>query len=97
MNWRRGFMRLWMLVTALWVVFVAVGSGCVVWRFGRFEHAGLLTEDELFGWQSWPIWDVCNVTPMTPWQYTALALAPPLIMLAIGLGVTWIAKGFRDQ
>lgn len=111
MNFRRGFFRLWLIVSALWVLLiVALGPG--------FVSRPLLWQEIRDGWRAEREWaaDPAN-TPKFDFlaipveiderikrgdeaEAAALSLSkfamfPPLMLLALGALIGWALSGFR--
>ena len=83
MNWQRGLLRLWLVLSVVWIVFVgwatnvkcAFGPVSVSWGchgYGRDPYA----------WESaWPI--------------LVEVFGIPLAVLVIGAGLVWAMRGFK--
>ena len=105
MNWRRGLIRLWLLVSVLWVGFVASIAyyGAVVPRQAAAAQAGCFEARKLDGNLGNPFGCFDDASPfadLIPWssdlfKYGALAFAPVVTMLVLGLSIGWILAGFR--
>ena len=80
LNWKRGLLRLWVSVSALW---------CTVFGFALYGAYDFLSSSEF---QDWP-------RSIETWENRIflywISLAMPLVVLAIGLAIIWVARGFK--
>jgi hypothetical protein len=111
MNWRRGLLRLWLVLSLFWIAFV----GIFAWENDTFKFAQMaacaeakraqgadtficgLSEhlDEQVRLMSVGIADIATTTIFK--QFVAIVLIPPLIMLVLGLLGVWVASGFARR
>jgi hypothetical protein len=106
MNWRRGLLRLWMAASLIWVVALgwfayeetharatreAANSVCMEGK----KAEGRNPFDCFDGQPAAPIFE--DLIPTEWWlrRYAALAVLPPLGLLAVSLLITWILAGFK--
>jgi len=89
MNWRRGLLRAWVVVTAVWVTYsvayyygncvrmydYAYGTfvGCYEGSAGRVDYTYQQLFEQLFEW----------------------LIGVPAAVFALGIIVVWVARGFR--
>ena len=86
MNLRRGLFRLWLVVSALWVVFAVAFD----WRSWS-TAIGCLLDDTSSPWCKY--WDLSDYA-----QGFLISFGPPFALFGIGAGLLWAAYGFvRDQ
>jgi hypothetical protein len=101
MNWRRGLFRIWIVISALWLL----GTAAVA-----FTDTGIpsLTKDcrELLKFE-----DVKTGQKLGPHEVAqcddqwrkermrliAIALGPPVTLLIVGLVLGWVRSGFRKS
>ncbi len=106
MNWRRGFIRLWLVVATLWCLSVA-GLAYVevttprayrteTWLTGTGpECTGKTIAPKCFTDERVEI-PVSRLT--LPWlKGLTLAVLPPAVLFGIGLVAIWIFAGFRQK
>ena len=113
MNWRRGLLRLWIVVAACWIGAVGVTVYFAETKFDieRIERrcierqkakgADIAKCTSKAEGDLFFAWDVGG-TPATPLKlvrdWGSWALLPPFGLLLAGLAVTWIVAGFaRDR
>lgn len=98
MNWRRGFTRIWIILTFIWFVIIAV----VARNDYRWSEQAQVLDTTAEG---------CNDTkkgiPLTCLRmvdvtihrdvptYIGLALGPPIALIFVGVLIGWVAGGFR--
>jgi hypothetical protein len=80
-NWRNGFLRVWLVVSLCWIVYVALAL--VEWSDVRPALRG--ERPALRG-------DLRETL-----DYLLLALLPPVLLLALGLVALWVLRGFRQR
>lgn len=82
MDWRRGGLRLWLLVSALWIG----------WRayLTVVEALNWTATRERLGMKPAPLFSDMNAL-----DALAVALLPPIAVLALGWAAAWAARGFR--
>jgi len=90
MNWRRGFLRLWIVFTAVWIVLIAglAYQNVVVPRQIAASQTACVAAHQ------------CDINfDLIPWQteaerYLAWAILPPLGLVALWFVASWIVAGF---
>jgi hypothetical protein len=112
MNYRRGFFRAWVLLTVLWIGGVAFMSGPDVYRefrevaaidaaMARVSEAEARRGEPLKPEELPPEANPFLRFDYDPWgslaKTGALALLPPLTLLALGAALGWVFSGFRRQ
>ena len=85
MNWRQGLLRLWLAASAIWLASI---GGWAWWEW-YFDPTRLTAKGPGFS-----DWDV-GLRAMLPEQFLALAFAPPLAALVLGVAAVWIRAGFK--
>ena len=108
MNWRRGLLRLWLVLSLCWIVLV----GLFAWqndtlKFARMQACseakraqgadaficGLSEEvDEQVRLMSIGVADIATTAIIE--ELVAFALIPPLVTLVLGLLGVWVVSGF---
>jgi hypothetical protein len=95
MRWRRGLLRLWIVIALAWVA----GIGAFADPIDRIFHPlsfyqgdGRITLLRQAGFGDDEIADYFSKSSLT--DLAKLAILPPLFLLAIGCGGIWIARGF---
>jgi hypothetical protein len=119
-NLRRGLLRVWVVVSIVWVLFIVInewdqlseiftaiepppGEGGVVLPPGPYECWATRNADNPFVIIQPGIETSANLSLTTAWrrcityklQIPMKALGPPLMLLALGLVSSWVAKGFK--
>jgi hypothetical protein len=119
-NLRRGLLRVWVVVSIVWVLFIVIngwdqlseiftaiepppGEGAVVLPPGPYECWATRHADNPFVIIQPGVETSANMSLTTAWrrcityklQIPMKALAPPLMLLALGLASSWVAKGFK--
>lgn len=102
MNWRRGLVRSWVVLSAIWI-------GYTVWRLysGCFE---LIALDEaptgktfcyVDGWHlvagARQVEQLGKFTTFHWLNWSSLAILPPIGLLVFGVLAIWIIAGFQDS
>lgn len=83
MNWTKGFFRVWIVGSLLWILLIGWVMGVPAWQSIGCPDAGPWCQ---YGQQS----------PAEAFRELAItALGFPLAVLAIGSALTWALKGFR--
>jgi len=102
MNWRRGLFRTWVVATTFWVVGVAV-TGATNWyndpwrpvaeapinpnsKPGQFDPSTAV-----------PVNEIGTIAGTSLWVYVGFAVLPPMLLLLIGSGGIWAARGFSHK
>lgn len=102
MNWIRGLFRVWILVSAIWVLVVGY-QGYSHWNNRAFEVAGTTavvgTGRKASKFGGVPVFDPSQpyevITPFDWWDYLLAALGLPALLYGAGISVRWITTGFR--
>jgi hypothetical protein len=100
MNWRRGLLRLWLVLSLCWIA----GVGLYAWKQERwilsssrefvFEDAPGAARDQ----QNESADKIINrLDAETAKQYALLLLVPPLATLAFGLLSAWVVTSFERK
>ncbi len=92
MHWRRGILRLWIVLTAVWIsltAWLAYQNVIVPRQIAASETVCSVAAHRC---------DI-NFNDLIPWQpeaerYIAWAILPPLGLMAFGLVAAWIVTGF---
>ena len=80
MNWGRGLLRVWIVLSIWWIIIVGYACAFGV-RFLAPWCVGYAHDP--YAWQSaWPI--------------HALAFGVPIVALVMGASIVWAANGFRS-
>jgi hypothetical protein len=105
MNWSRGFLRLWLISSVLWISWVAwfAYEGAMVPRLIAAKQESCLRArkaDSSLGNPFDCFHGGMSFADLIPWStdiinYGALAFSPVVALLFIGLAIKWIAAGFR--
>jgi hypothetical protein len=111
MNWRRGLLRAWVVISALWVLgSVAIGASELLEIFVPTEHlpkegAVGLPAEQYACWvirhgdnpfvTTLPIDEAWKQCTKYRLRVPVIALLPPLIVLALGYACRWVWKGFE--
>jgi hypothetical protein len=99
MRWGRGLFRLWVVVSVFWLV-AAGAFAAVDWRDHPMpippEFCKHIEPDRVAGCEKGQTSGREEVT--TRRQITiAVVIAPPLVLLIIGLAMWWVMIGFRPS
>ena len=81
MNWRRGFLRLWMVASAAWVLFFSYDLR-KTFVANKLSHEALNLPPPVFTIDDWI-------------SVAAILVLPSLVALLLGLTFGWISTGFR--
>jgi hypothetical protein len=85
MNYRRGLLRAWIALAAIWIALA-----------GSLEASGVIGSDSfcrLFNAGPW-----CDYRPPAEFLVTlTLIIGPPIAALVVGAAVMWIVAGFRTS
>lgn len=93
MNWRRGFIRLWLAATAIWLVITGVAfsllqslSDVVSWRDpGQGQSVKLSTLEA----------HLTAIANLRGFMFYGVGL--PVLALVFGVAGWWIQRGFRQS
>jgi hypothetical protein len=90
MNWRRGLLRLWFVLSLCWIAGVGLSSS----REFVFEDGPDTARDQ----QSESLEKIINsLNAETAKQYALLVLVPPLATLVLGLLSAWVVSSFERK
>jgi hypothetical protein len=100
MNWRRGLLRLWLVLSLCWIA----GVGLYAWK----QESWTLSSSREFVFEDDPdtardqesesLEKIINsLNAETAKQYALLLLVPPLATLAFGLLSAWIVSSFERK
>ena len=101
MNWARGFFRLWLAISLIWIITVFAYEHVVVpakiaaqraCADARKGDASLGNPYDCFDKGHVRFDDLISVDVV---PYLGWALLPPFVILALGLILGWIISGFR--
>jgi|SRR5271166_4372316 len=106
MNLRRGMIRLWVVFTILWLIAAGAagmttvydGHGIKPWQWQERAYRVSLAEAVGCHFVEVCVWDMPfsdDVRRGAVMAYAAAVSAVPLIALALGAGLGWVASGFR--
>ena len=102
-NWKRGLVRLWSLLSILWVVGagwiaidenspmerVVVEAGSIdTGRSTTLDVSGLTPVDSVVYVRDWSLPD---------WEIVVLIIGAPLLVFWLGMALAWVIGGFRDS
>jgi hypothetical protein len=105
MNWTRGLLRLWLVLSILWIC--AAGLAAIfVWNSDarlRASAAQLAEREAECGpdapnrgpWCNYA--DVERAYPAPFLVYTSFVLGPPIALFVLGWTGLWVARGFRER
>jgi hypothetical protein len=103
MNWKRGLIRVWIVGSIAWALFVAWLAYSA--RSGAFTQEACFKAHEAnpaLGnpfdcFDSGHYFD--DLIPLSSFieRYIAIALAPSLAALLLGFVIAWVAAGFKHQ
>lgn len=88
MNWNRGLFRTWVVLSAIWVVYVA-GDAWVDWQAQHTFDSS--TARPLSAGEA----KVDTNSSFSFWGYAQNALEPPVCLLLVGLAGIWVTRGFK--
>ena len=104
LNWKRGMVRIWIVLSLLWL---AVANGAVLLVFSeQQERIAQPTVNEHARWneaepasRNYHIETIeyIRVFHMPPWPILAVIISLPVAVFGIGVIVYWVALGFRRQ
>jgi hypothetical protein len=100
MNWRRGLLRLWLVLSLCWIA----GVGLYSWR----QESWILSSSREFVFEDGPdtardqqsesLEKIINsLNAETAKQYVLLLLVPPLATLVLGLLSAWVVSSFERK
>ena len=104
MNFTRGFLHLWIVVSVLWIGGVGLvelpkwQQGFRLWGtkpltmadLGDCRNTDCSVEKMLLGYDA-----AARADQKSPLELTANLVGPPLGLLTLGFIIAWIARGFR--
>ena len=89
MSWTRGFSRLWLVATVAWLCICLF-----ILKRGPDQLGSLECALELAAHNVQNFW--CqHLGDASPFRALAIIIGPPVAMLASGVGIGWVLKGFR--
>ncbi len=123
MNWKHGFLRIWVVVSLIWIASISVSNGIYEWNQYWFSYCNTKNENRLFNNYCLEIRSSLeqqkktiiengkeiNLVPVLGnplderayetvlFDFISKALMPPLVLLLLGLSVTWIVRGFKRK
>lgn len=103
MNLRLGLFRLWVFMTAIWLV-VSIPVAIAAWSNdapARSSAAQWATHDAQCSipntnrpWCDYAPTE-SRLKPIQGWIFPLFVVLPPGILFVLGLGVLWVAQGFK--
>lgn len=93
MNTQRGLLRIWMIASVIWIIYLAWDF----WQSCRLipgTGRGALWCDT--GQDDW-LTELKNIGLMDYGRGAVMALTPPIISLILGFAIAWTIKGFRKD
>ena len=104
MTWKRGLLRLWLIVSLMWLLFAGVSTGFVAAVVGAVSppptmaHCNSLPLKQSFNCVGQI--DAYNRSPPPDMAVAAhdallLGVIPSLVLLVIGYSLAWATSGFR--
>jgi hypothetical protein len=106
MNWRRGLLRLWLVLSLCWIVALGVfaweQAPWKAFRMAACEEAGGNPIDCYDAERARPeapvgLSDIAAVGKRWGKELAVFALLPPLITLVLGLLGVWVVSGFAHS
>ncbi len=101
MNWKRGILRLWVIISLLWLL-AATGASFLV--SSKLEErtsqptAAEIAECEEIVPKTFVCFgevEVVRVWQLPPWPQLAGVASVPILLLILGAAGYWVAKGFK--
>jgi len=107
MNWRRGLLRLWVLASVIWCALV--GAYAISdWRdhqltptqtddvnpFAKYVPGKTIEQG---GWTITMPGTPASGTSSTVWIEVAIAIGGPVVVLLLGIALSWAAAGFAHE
>jgi hypothetical protein len=94
MSWRKGLLRLWLILSLCWVA----GVGVYAWK----QEPGISSSQFAYETASSPEGQnekeiVGSLNAELVQRYVAYVLLPPLITLALGMLGAWVVSGFERK
>lgn len=86
LNWKTGFLRMWMVLSGCWIALVAIGA---TWDLVHYKVTP--TAAEFFNGAT----PAAAPTPL--WVCFLDAVIPPAVVLALGFFASWIVSGFIQK
>ena len=96
MNWRKGLLRSWLVLSIVWVVAAVVLERPIqAWRDPIIESGrpSAVNEARAEGYKDAEI--AAYLRRQYAITFTEHLIVPPFALLAIGCGVFWAMRGFR--
>jgi hypothetical protein len=93
MNWRKGLLRVWIALSALWLI----GWASFV-RLNRLDGQVDGTRERLVAYQSSfrPAWtELSNFTIFDYLSVIGIGIGVPIIILCASKVILWVSEGFR--
>ena len=104
MNWKRGLLRLWVIISLLWLV-VATGASLMGYSQQRQLTAAEIAERREQCEETRPTDARCKLVSMEtvtvwqlpPWPLLAGVASVPILLFVLGAAGYWAAKGFKTS
>jgi hypothetical protein len=94
-NWKRGFLRLWVIVSLLWLVVVTGFAFLAASKQEERIRQSAPAEIAECEFCEFPAVEYETVWRMPPWWVLVVAAGVPLLLLAVGVAGYWVARGFK--
>ena len=93
MNWKRGLIRLWLVVAVLWFV---AAAGVYAALFSKQETVAPESQDApASGYRSKPYKPYTDEPDVAEWWFLAVVAVVPLALFGIGATGYWVVRGFK--
>jgi hypothetical protein len=100
MNWRRGLLRTWLVISICWVGVVG-GHGVYEWYswqvVSETPASCDVPKDPFRKLDPDCLESAPWLTPSLPWAVLRLSIGPPAALLLLGAALYWIGQGFRER
>lgn len=102
MNWKRGLLRLWVIISLLWLV-AATGASLMVFSKQRQLTVAEIAERREQCEETRPTDIFCRMVPietvtvwqLPPWPVLAGVASVPVVLFVLGAAGYWVARGFK--
>jgi hypothetical protein len=99
MNWKRGLLRFWLVLSLCWIVPVGVLEWDGLRSHEMTEDLTKLSDEALLKAQRGESLSVSDYPPDWPRRFAAGGdiIGPPFALFLLGYGLLWIGRGFRSR
>ena len=97
MNWKSGFLRLWVIVSLLWLVMVTGFAFLAASKQEERTRQPTPAEMAECEFCEFPAIEYETVWHMPPWWVLGVAAGVPLLLLAVGAAGCWVGRGFKPS